>query len=145
MTRIDRTEGTNVERPDANDPTTRFLRDVAEIRLKAAGRDAALLRLGGAMMPLGVVLGVVAWFLSHNTDNPLNQRDALIVALIGVTVSIVGVGLFLRYSLAEFLRFWMARLIHHQDQADQARADRSRVDAVRPQPADPTPADPDHR
>ncbi len=108
------TEGTAVERPDGDDQTRRFLQEVAEMRIKAAGRDATLLRLGSAMMPIGIGLGVVAWFLSRNSDSALDQNDALIVAIVGVTVAIVGVGLFLRYSLAEFLRFWMARLIHHQ-------------------------------
>lgn len=126
-----------MQRPDVNDPTGRLLQEVAEIRLRAEGRDAALLRLGAAMMPLGVVLGVVAWFLSHGTSNPLGQRDALIVAVIGLAVSIVGVGLFLRYSLAQFLRFWMARLIHHQDLANQVLADATRRDRAKTDSPDP--------
>ena len=123
MTNIDRNGGADVERPDVNDPTDRFLHDVAEIRLQAAGRDAALLRLGAALMPLGVVLGVVGWILSRNSDSALDQNDALIVAVLGVTVAIVGVGLFLRYSFAQFLRFWLARLIHQQDLAHRSLAE----------------------
>ena len=57
---------------------------------------------------------VLAWFLARNTDNPLDQRDAMILALVGIALSVVGVGLFVRYSLAEFLRFWMARLVYEQ-------------------------------
>jgi hypothetical protein len=97
-----------------DDTTERFLVDVAEIRLKAAGRDVALLRLGALLMPAGVVLGVIAFFVARNTDNPLDQRDAIILALIGVSLTASGVGLFLRYSMAGFLRFWMARLLHQQ-------------------------------
>lgn len=115
-----------MDRPDTDDTTDRFLRDVARIRLKASGRDAALLRLGAVMMPLGIVIGIVGYSLSSNTDNALDQRDALIVALIGVSTSIVGVGLFLRYSLAEFLRFWMARLIHQQDVTARRASDPDR-------------------
>ena len=99
----------------ATDPTKAFLADVADIRLKGAKRDATLLKVSAALMPLGIALGVIAYLLSHNTDNPLDQHDAIIVALIGVSVSIVGVGLFVRYSLAEFLRFWMARMIVQQE------------------------------
>lgn len=116
MTAPDPTKGTPVARPDPRDPTDAFLRDVADIRLKAAGRDAVMLRLGAVAMPAGVVIAVLAWFTSHNSTNPLDQRDAMVLALVGVTVSLVGVGLFLRYSLAEFLRFWLARMIHHQQQ-----------------------------
>ncbi|NLD77893.1 MAG: hypothetical protein GX643_14630 [Acidimicrobiales bacterium] len=106
-----------MDRPDANDPTDRFLQDVAAIRVKAAGRDALLLKVGAAMMPLGIALTVIGWFLSRNSQTSLDQNDALIVAVIGVAVAVVGVGLFLRYSLAEFLRFWLARMIHQQDLA----------------------------
>lgn len=105
-----------MERPDPQDPTDAFLRDVADIRLRAAGRDTIMLRLGVVAMPAGVLIAVLAWFTSHNSTNPLDQRDAIVLALVGVAVSLVGVGLFLRYSLAEFLRFWLARMIHHQQQ-----------------------------
>ncbi|WP_426573975.1 hypothetical protein [Aquihabitans sp. McL0605] len=96
--------------------TDQFLADIAAIRVKAAGRDSFLLRLGAFLMPAGIVLGIVGYALSHNTDNPLDQRDAMIIALIGISVTLTGVALFVRYSLAEFLRFWMARLIHQQEQ-----------------------------
>ena len=39
---------------------------------------------------------------------------------IGVTVSVVGAALFLRYSVASFLRFWLARFIYEQ----QSQTDR---------------------
>ena len=106
-----------MDRPEANDPTDRFLQEVAEIRLRAAGSDALLLKLGSALMPLGIALSVLGWFLSRNSQTALDQNDALIVSIIGVAVAVVGVGLFLRYSMAEFLRFWLARMIHQQDLA----------------------------
>jgi hypothetical protein len=73
-------------------------------------------------MPAGIVLGIVGYGMSYSTDNPLDQRDAVIVALIGISVTLTGVGLFVRYSLAEFLRFWMARLIHQQGQIGRGAA-----------------------
>jgi hypothetical protein len=99
-----------------------FKAEIAEMRLRdpATGRDRQLLRLGGALLAVGVVLTVVAYFMSHGTTNPLTQRDAIILALAGVTVSIAGGALFLRYSLATFLRFWLARLIYEQ----QSQTDR---------------------
>jgi uncharacterized membrane protein YqgA involved in biofilm formation len=89
----------------------RFARDLAELKIPdpAAGRASLWLRLGVALMVLGVVLAVVAYFLSHNTSDPLEQRDAIILALTGVAGCVVGSALFLRYSLTGFLRFWMAR------------------------------------
>ena len=75
----------------------------------AAGRGGLWLRLGVALLVLGPVLAVVAYFLSHNTSDPLVQRDAIIVALVGVAAGVVGAALFLRYSLTGYLRYWMAR------------------------------------
>ena len=83
-------------------------------------RDRQLLRLGVVLLGVGIALTIIAYFMSHGTTNPLSQHDAIILALAGVTVSIAGGALFLRYSLATFLRFWLARLIYEQ----QAQTDR---------------------
>ena len=52
---------------------------------------------------------IIAYFISHNTSDPLVQRDAVILALTGVAIAIVGSVVFLRFSLTNFLRFWLAR------------------------------------
>ena len=58
--------------------------------------------------------------MSHGTSNPLSQNDALVLAIGGLTAAVVGAALFLRYSLASFLRFWLARFVYEQ----QAQTDR---------------------
>ena len=89
----------------------RFVRELAELKIPdpAAQRTGLWLRVGGTLMALGLVLGASAYFISHNTTDPLVQRDALALALGAVAGSVVGSALFLRYSLTGFLRFWMAR------------------------------------
>jgi hypothetical protein len=89
----------------------RFVRELAALKIPdPAARGAGLwLRLGVVLMVLGPVLGVVAYVIAHTTLDPLVQRDAITIALGGVAGSVVGSGLFLRYSLTGFLRFWMAR------------------------------------
>jgi hypothetical protein len=99
---------------DADDPSQRLLTEVAQLRARSGGRDRLLLRLGVALMAAGPLLVAVAYGQSSQTSSAFNQNDAIIVALLGLTLSIVGVGLFLRYSLGEFLRFWMARLLAEQ-------------------------------
>jgi hypothetical protein len=98
-----------------NDTTEQFLANIAAIRVKRAGRDRFLRLLGAVLMPVGVVLPIVAYFVAHNTDNALDQGDAIILALAGVATAIVGVGLFVLYSATDFLRFWIARLILQQE------------------------------
>ena len=93
-----------------------FKRDISEMRIKdpAVGRDALLLRFGAALLVVGVVASVAAYFLSHSTSSALNQNDDITIGLAGVAVSVVGAALFLRYSLTGFLRFWLARMLYEQ-------------------------------
>lgn len=89
----------------------RFVSELAVLKIPdpAAARAGLWLRLGAALMALGLVLVVSAYFISHNTGDQLVQNDALTLGLTGVAASVVGSALFLRYSLTGFLRFWMAR------------------------------------
>lgn len=105
-----------------------FTSEIAEMKLPdtASSRDKALLRAGAVLMALGVVMTIVAYVLGHGTTNPLQQRDAIVIALVGLCLAVVGGALFLRYSMAQFLRFWLARLSWEQ----QAQTDRM-VEALR--------------
>ncbi|ROO84901.1 hypothetical protein EDD29_2431 [Actinocorallia herbida] len=102
---------TDTQLPSAESRADRFAREMAELKIPdpAAGRAALWLRLGGGLMALGLVLGAVGYLLAHGTTDPLAQRDALALGLAGVSASVVGAALFVRYSLTGFLRFWMAR------------------------------------
>jgi hypothetical protein len=107
-------------RPPGSDPRVeQFRADVADMRIKdpATGLDRLLLRLGVLGMIGGPVLAIVAYFLSHSASGavaPLEQRDAIVQALIGLTITIVGAALYVKASLAGFLRFWMARFVYEQ-------------------------------
>src|SRR5699024_8995798 len=80
----------------------RFEADVAQLGLAVGpiGRERLLQKVGAVMLVLGPVLAIIAYFLSHGTSDPREQRDALIVAVIGVSVGLTGGFVFLRYSLA---------------------------------------------
>jgi hypothetical protein len=109
-----------------NDRIEQFRTDIAEMRVKdpVTGRETNLLRLGVLLMVGGVALTMVAYSASHGTRLDLDQRDDIIAALIGVTLTISGAALFLRYSMAQFLRFWLARLIYEQRAATERLAAR---------------------
>jgi hypothetical protein len=114
------------ERPER---VEQFKEEIASMRLRdpSTARDRLLLRLGIAGMVVGVAHGVYAYTLSHGTTNALQQRDAIVIALLGVAVTVAGAALFVRYSVAQFLRFWLARLTYEQ----QAQTDRV-VEAIKP-------------
>jgi hypothetical protein len=111
----------------------RFVHALAELKIPdpAARRAGLWLRLGVALMVLGPVLAATAWFMSHNTPNPLVQRDAIVLALGAVAGSVVGSALFLRYSLTGFLRFWMARQSYDLAQLADRLLEREVHDAPR--------------
>ncbi|CAN5562781.1 hypothetical protein BH10ACT8_BH10ACT8_04270 [soil metagenome] len=96
-----------------------FKEQIAEMKIPAPnpGRDKVMARLGGLLAAVGIALGVVGYFLSHGTENLLNQGDAQVLALLGVACSVTGAAVFLRYSLSQFLRLWLMRLIVEQRDA----------------------------
>jgi ABC-type Co2+ transport system permease subunit len=120
-----------VETVTQSDRVEELRTEVAQMKLRdpATSRDRALLVLGAVLMVGGIGVAVYGYALSHATSDQRQQLDALIVALVGVTVSITGAALFLRYSFAQFLRFWLARLTYEQ----HAQTDRV-VDAIRTTP-----------
>jgi hypothetical protein len=112
------------ERPER---VAQFKADIAEMRLvdPSTARDRLLLRFGVALMIVGVVVGIYAYALSHDTKDALQQRDAIVVAITGVAITVAGAALFIRYSVGQFLKFWIARITYEQ----QAQTDRI-VDAL---------------
>jgi hypothetical protein len=116
---------TNNDGSDAR--VARFKADVADMRLRdpATGLDRLLVKVGVLGMVAGPLLALAGYFLSHSATGGLQQRDAIVQAILGLCLSVVGAALYVKASLAGFLRFWMARLVYEQRvQADQQAADR---------------------
>jgi hypothetical protein len=117
------------------DRVARFRAEVADMRLRdpKAGRERLWMFVGGTLMLVGVALAIIAYFQSqgataaYNTEGPATQRDAITIGLIGVTLSVVGAAMFLRYSLAQFFRFWLARLIYEQQSATSQIIESGRI------------------
>jgi hypothetical protein len=89
--------------------------ETAAPRVEAAektrgGNDSVMLWVSGIITVLGVVVSILGYIISHGTSNPLSQNDALTIAIIGVSISVAGGALFIRYSFSSFLKFWLARL-----------------------------------
>ena len=122
--------GNSTERVD------QFKAEIAEMGLKdpALARDRLWLRVGSAAMVIGVIITIGAFIADRGitpglTTSQLEQGDDIIIALIGIATTILGAALFLRYSFAQFLRFWLARLIYEQ----RTQGDRT-VDALTREP-----------
>ena len=102
--------------PGQPDRIEQLKTDLADLRITdpSAARDQLATKVGVVAMAAGVVLPVVAYFMSHGTTNDLAQRDALVLALIGVAFAVTGSGLFLKGTLSGFLRFWLVRDLHER-------------------------------
>ena len=102
-----------------------FQNEIASMQLKSptSARDRALLRLGAVLIVIGVITSIAAYPMSHGTTAALTQRDAIVLAILGLTLSVDGAAVFLRYSLAQFLRFWLARFSYEQQAASDRLAE----------------------
>ncbi|CAN5876018.1 hypothetical protein BH23ACT2_BH23ACT2_13450 [soil metagenome] len=114
--------------------TERLEAGVAELRVPEPDADAErmLLKVGFALPIVGVALILVAWWTTSGTAFVAEQIPMLISGgLLGLGLVVVGLGLFIRFSLARLLRFWMARLVvEQQAQTDRMVAALDRIEAA---------------
>jgi hypothetical protein len=93
-----------------------FQEEVARLKLKGGGanpeRNGSNTGIGLAVV--GVIIVVLAWLSSKGAGGGnVNARlDSVVAASIGVLVGIVGIVLWLRNSIASYLRYWLVRLIY---------------------------------
>ena len=119
----------------SNDRAQQFKTEIAEMRLKTGrARIENLLQvLGVVLMVAGVAVALGAYSASLNvTATPGTNVDVLDsnsytpLAIAGLAISVTGGFLFLRYSLAKFLRFWLLRQSYEQRAAiDDAASGRT--------------------
>jgi hypothetical protein len=107
-----------------------FKSDIAEMNLRTgtANKEGTLQTLGAALMVAGIALTLICYVSSTGQKLEGDQNELLSLGLAGVAVTLTGVALFLRYSLAKFLRFWLLRQMYegqaHIDQVVDAIRDR---------------------
>jgi hypothetical protein len=104
-----------------------FKSDVTELNLKtgSVGREKGLAALGAVLMIVGVIVSFVAYAAARNYNDARDVQTMIIVAVWMAGVIVFGAALFLRYSLAGFLRMWLLRNLYE----GQANTDRI-VEAV---------------
>jgi hypothetical protein len=123
-----------------NDRIERLKSDAAELNVsKGAARDGLWQTAGAIAMGVGVVLAFVAYQLSLGKDDTRDIESLQILAVAMLALAVVGAAVFLRYSLARFLRFWLLRQLYegqsHIDQVVAALGEREPGGAAGPAPA----------
>jgi hypothetical protein len=100
-----------------------FEREIGELKLKGASnqQERLLLVAGALLLVAGLVVAVLGAVQAVGTTNTADQLAAIASgSLLGIALVAAGVALFVRYSYARFLRFWLIRLLYEQ----QAQTDR---------------------
>lgn len=119
--------------PTAPTPADRLAEGIDELHVPepSADAEALLLKLGVALPLLGVVLILVAYWNASGSKYVADQVPMLLSGgILGLGLAILGVGLFLRFSLARLLRFWLARLVvEQQEQTDRVVEALARIEA----------------
>lgn len=126
-----------------NDRIERLADEAARLGVtKGAARDGRWQALGLAAMGVGVGVALLAYPLSLGKSDSRDILSLIILAVAMLALAVAGAAVFLRYSLARFLRFWLLRQLYEgQDHIDQvvaalqAPADGARAPEVaRPEP-----------
>jgi hypothetical protein len=99
-------------RMNANQPDRmqQFDAELAALRIK--GGSSATERLLIRLSALAMTVGLVAVCLANTTI--VSDGYTTTTGLLGVGFTVVGGAVFLRYSLGQYLRYWLLRQIHEQ-------------------------------
>jgi len=94
-----------------------FNEEARELSVKGGRSDTERILLIVAVLALvvGVVLVVVGGVIVSGAASVLDQNAVLATStFVGLALVLAGGALFVRYSMARFMRFWLVRLIHEQ-------------------------------
>ena len=111
-----------------------FKSEISDMKLKTgtSSKEGTLQNLGVMLMIAGIAIALLSYVSSTGAETDAagaaDQTELLSMGFVGVCVTLTGVALFLRYSLAKFLRFWLLRQMYegqaHIDQVVDAMRDR---------------------
>jgi hypothetical protein len=91
----------------------RLEQEAANLKVStSAKRDGIYQAAGAVAMFAGVVVAFVAYQLSLDRSDPRDIQSLIILAVAMLALSVIGAAVFLRYSLARFLRFWLLRQLY---------------------------------
>lgn len=109
-------DATNTTSGMAPDRRARFEADIAqvEVRTGSSATESRMVTVGLALMGIGVVIALVAFFLSGGQADTRDVLSTVILATFGLSLTVAGAAVFLRYSIGRFMRFWLLRLIYEQ-------------------------------
>lgn len=94
-----------------NERLDRFDEALDRIGHRSSGNDRRWAMAGLVVMAVGIVVTIVAYVVSTGEEALGDVVETVVLASIGVSLVIAGAAVFVRFSLTEFLRFWMLRML----------------------------------
>jgi hypothetical protein len=73
---------------------------------------------------VAIAIEIYAYASSHSTEDALSQRDFIIVAISGLTVAVIGTGMFVTFMLTRYFRYWLIRLIYQDRESTDRLLDK---------------------
>ncbi len=109
-------------KPEASARLQNFEKEIAGLGVKGsdAEPERKLLALGVVATIAGLIVTVIGLLGVRSGDSGLAQTDSMALLLLGVTIALIGVVLWARYSVGRYLRYWMVReIIEQRSQTDR--------------------------
>lgn len=128
-----------------------FKSEIEDLKLRGSSSDGEkrLLALGIALAVIGVALAILgAIQVGASGGSPADQRAFMAQgSFMGLALIIAGAALFIRFSLARYMRFWLIRLTYESrantdrivEAIDRASGAPTAAPEVRTVAADPPP------
>lgn len=114
---------------DKNQRIDEFKSEIEGLKLKGSSAEGEnkLLVAGLVLVGVGVVLAIGAAIRVASYGDSAGDQRAIVAqgSLLGIVLVIAGAALFIRFSLARYMRFWLIRLTYES----RANTDRI-VDAI---------------
>lgn len=113
--------------PERPDRVAEFTAEIQAMKLRGSSAEGErwLLVAGVVGIVAGLALTIIGGVQVMNNTAPADQRAYLATGtFLGIALLIAGAALFVRYSLARYLRFWLIRMVW------ESRANTDRVVAA---------------
>lgn len=97
--------------------TEEFKKEIGELGLRGGSnqREQLLLFAGALLLVAGLLVAILGAVQAVGTTNTADQLAAIASGgLLGIALVAGGVGVFVRYSQARVMRFWLIRLVYEQ-------------------------------